>query len=123
VEIKKLSHVCLSTKNLEKVRDFYINILKFKIVHEFINKNKETYGYFINVGNNSFIEFFLVEKIENSNLSSFRHLCFEVYNIDNLYKRLKKKFPKIKIKIGKTDGIKQFFVKDFENNIIEFHQR
>ena len=123
MEIKKLSHVCLSSKNLKKVIDFYVKILKCKVVHKFVNKNKETYGYFINVGNNTFIEFFLVDKIENSTFSAFRHLCFEVYNIDILYNRLKKTFPKIKIKIGKTDGIKQFFIKDFENNIIEFHQR
>ena len=123
MHIKKLSHICLFTKNLNKVRDFYINLLKFKIVHEFINEKNEIYGFFINTGNNTFLEFFLTEKILAKESNSFRHICFEVYDIDNFYKKMKKKFPDIKLKIGKTDNIKQFFIKDFENNVIEFHQR
>ena len=59
MQIKKLSHVCLSTKSLKKVKDFYIGVLKFKISHEFINDNNKTYGYFIHAGDKTFIEFFL----------------------------------------------------------------
>ena len=123
MQIKKLSHVCLSTKSLKKVKDFYIGILKFKIAHEFINKNNKTYGYFINTGNKTFIEFFLSKnKIIKKN-TPVRHICFEVYDIDTFFKKIKYKFPNSKLKVGKTDNIKQFFIKDYENNIIEFHGR
>lgn len=36
---------------------------------------------------------------------------------------LKKGLKLTKIKRGRTDKILQFFVKDLEGNIIEFHQR
>ena len=121
--VKKLSHVCLSTLDLKKVHDFYINELNFKISHEFKNSKKELYGYFINAGNNTFIEFFLSNKINKSKNNVFRHLCFEVNDLKKIFQKFKKKDPKLKIKIGKTDKIKQFFVKDHEGNIIEFHER
>ena len=66
---------------------------------------------------------FLIQKKKN-NLKNkndkFRHICFEVKNIKRFAKKLNKK---IKIQRGKTDNILQFFIKDFEGNIVEFHQR
>ena len=56
--IKTLSHISLSSSNLEKVKKFYIDILKFKIVHKFINpKTNFEYGIFIFCGNNTLLEF------------------------------------------------------------------
>lgn len=121
--VKKLSHICLSTLDLDKVYKFYINELNFKISHKFINSKNELYGYFINAGNNTFLEFFLSKKINRAKNNIFRHLCFEVYDLKKVYNKFKKKNPNLKIKIGKTDRVKQFFVKDFEGNIIEFHER
>ena len=123
MHIKKLSHVCISTKNLKKVKDFYVDILNFKIDHEFINENNEIYGYFINTGNKTFLEFFLSKTKIIKNNTPLRHICFEVYNIDLFFNKIKKKIPTSQLKLGKTDNIKQFFIKDYENNIIEFHQR
>ncbi len=120
--ISGLSHISLSTNSLKKVHNFYIKKLGLKIIHKFTNKNKETYGYFISAKNNTFLEFFNSKKkinFKNKN-DKFRHLCFEVKNI----KRFSKRFNKnIKIQRGKTDNILQFFVKDQEGNIVEFHQR
>ena len=61
--IKTLSHISLSSSNLEKVKKFYIDILKFKIVHKFINpKTNFEYGIFIFCGNNTLLEFFTIKK-------------------------------------------------------------
>ena len=61
--IKQLSHVSLSTKSLQKVINFYVKILGFKIAHKFINKkNNELYGLFIYCGNRTFLEFFKDKK-------------------------------------------------------------
>lgn len=120
--IQRLSHVSLSSKRLDKVQKFYVGILGFKVVHEFINpKTNELYGYFLSSGKNTFLEFFTVKKKINKKNSVFRHLCFEVSDIYNFKKKLKNKSSKIKR--GKTDKILQFFTKDLEGNIIEFHQR
>ena len=120
--IKRLSHISLSTNNLKNVIDFYVKILDFKIFHKFINKkNNELYGLFINCGNKSYLEFFKnKKKIKKDN--HFRHICFEVTNIKNIFLKLKKVDKTIKIKRGKTDNVLQFMTRDFEGNLIEFHQ-
>ena len=49
--LKQLSHISLSSRNLQNVIDFYVNILGFKVSHKFINKkNNELYGLFIYCG-------------------------------------------------------------------------
>lgn len=120
--VKNLSHISISTKSLSKVKKFYVELLNLKIIHEFKNKkNNETYGFFLSSGKNTFLEFFKnKDKRQIGNV--FRHLCFEVKDI----KRVRKKlifYKPTSIKRGKTDKILQFFVKDLENNIVEFHQR
>ena len=120
--IKQLSHISISTKNIQHVIKFYVKILGFKISHKFINKkNKELYGLFIYCGNIKFIDFFK-EKKKKSRNSNFRHMCFEVKKIHLLAKKLKKFDKLIEIKRGKTDNVLQFMTKDLENNLIEFHE-
>ena len=121
--IKNLSHISLMSNSLVKVKNFYIKKLGLKIAHEFRNQNNDLYGYFLKSNNETFLEFFVTKKkinFKNKN-NHFRHICFEVSNINNFNK---KKFDnKLKIKRGKTDNVLQTFTKDFEGNIIEFHQR
>ena len=120
--IKQISHISLSTKKIENVTHFYVKILGFKIAHKFINpKNKNLYGLFIYCGNKTFLEFFNYKKKLTSG-TKLRHICFQVTNIKNIAKKLKKFDKKIKIKRGKTDKVLQFMTRDFDNNIIEFHQ-
>ena len=121
--IKNLSHISLMSNSLSKVKNFYVKKLGLKIVHEFRNENNDLYGYFLSSKNNTFLEFFKTKKkINFSNRNNhFKHICFEVSNLKYLNK---KKFNnKFAIKRGKTDKILQFFTKDFEGNIVEFHQR
>ena len=121
--LKQLSHISLTSRNLQNVINFYINILGFKVSHKFINKkNNELYGLFIFCGKKTFIEFFKDKKNNKNINSSFRHLCFEVKKIKSLAKKLKKFDKKIKVKRGKTDNVLQFTTKDFDKNIIEFHE-
>ena len=122
--IKNLSHISLFTNSLYKVNKFYVKKLGLKVVHKFKNKDNKVYGYFLSIDKNTFLEFFLTNKRINFNnkKNHFRHICFEVTNI----KIFKKKYfnqSRIKIVRGKTDNILQFFKKDLEGNIIEFHQR
>ena len=61
--IKQISHISLSTKNINKVIDFYIKVLGFKISHRFINpKNNTLYGLFIYCGNKTFLDAFINPK-------------------------------------------------------------
>tara|TARA_B100001063_G_C16519384_1_gene430874 strand:- start:116 stop:523 length:408 start_codon:yes stop_codon:yes gene_type:complete len=122
MKIKNLSHLCLSSKDLAKVKEFYVDLLGLEIAHKFLNINKELYGYFIHCGNGTFIEFFKTEKINKKNQNIYRHLCLEVKDIKDVAKIFKNSNNNIEIKRGNTDNILQFFVRDFEDNLIEFHQ-
>ena len=121
--IKNLSHISLMSNSLNKVKNFYVNKLGLKIAHEFRNEKNELYGYFLSSNKNTFLEIFkTTKKINFKNKSNhFKHLCFEVSNIKKFNKKIFNN--KYKINRGKTDKILQFFAKDFEGNIIEFHQR
>ena len=119
--IKGISHISLSSKNLKKVIDFYVKFLGFKIAHKFTNADKKLYGVFIYCGNRTFIEFFKSKERYATKKSKFRHICFEVRNFQQLFNKVKKKFKNIKINRGKTDHVLQFFIKDFEGNLVEFH--
>jgi len=120
--INSLSHISLSSRDLKKVKRFYVDLLKLKIVHEFKNKKGGLYGYFLYTNNSTFLEFFKSKKISNEKKVKLRHICFQTKNILQIKKKLFSFDKSIKIKRGKTDNIKQFFTKDFEGNIIEFHQ-
>ena len=121
--ILNISHISLSTNSLKKVENFYVKKLKFKIVHKFINqKTGQTYGYFLKISKRNYLEFFLSKGNYKKNLNKpYRHLCFDV---DDIYKTKKMfKNNNIFIKRGKTDNILQFFTKDHEGNLVEFHQK
>lgn len=119
--IKQISHISLKTHSINNVINFYIKILGFKISHKFINKKKEIYGLFIYCGNRTLLEFFL-NNTKKKNNSPIKHICFEVKKIRQLAKKLKKFDKNIKVKRGKTDYVLQFMTKDFDKNLIEFHE-
>jgi len=119
--IKQLSHVSLTSRNLNKVILFYVKTLGFTIIHRFVNQKKELYGLFLSSHRRTMLEFFLTNKKVKKSLK-FRHICFEVSNIYKLANSLKKKGYNIKISRGKTDKTLNFNIKDLEHNEVEFHQ-
>lgn len=119
--IKQLSHVSLTSRDLDKVILFYVKTLGFTIIHRFVNQNKEVYGLFLSSHRRTMLEFFLTNRKVKKSLK-FRHICFEVSNIYKLANSLKKKGYNIKISRGKTDKTLNFNIKDLEHNEVEFHQ-
>jgi catechol 2,3-dioxygenase-like lactoylglutathione lyase family enzyme len=119
--IKRLSHICLSTGNLQKVKDFYCNILGCRLIHEFRNRHGELYGLFLLVNNATFVEFFKDDqpKVEGG---LFRHLCFEVENIERWAGMLSEKGFQTDIHRGRSDGALQCWITDPDGNKVEFHQ-
>jgi catechol 2,3-dioxygenase-like lactoylglutathione lyase family enzyme len=60
--IKQLSHVSLTSRNLNKVILFYVKTLGFTIIHRFVNQKKELYGLFLSSHRRTMLEFFLTNE-------------------------------------------------------------
>lgn len=120
IKIKRLGHVCLGTTDLNETLDFYCGILACRVIHEFRNANGQLYGVFLKITRGNFLEFFLEKNPSPGGF--FRHICFEVDDIERVNKTLNEKGFKAEIRRGKTDRVLQFWIQDPDGNMIEFHQ-
>ena len=121
--IIRLSHVCLSSSNLENTIYFYCGLLGLEVVHEFFNAEGLRYGVLIHSGNGTFLEYFLkqeLDTVEKHEKSGFRHICFQVTDL----KEITSLFPdrELKVVIGKTDFVPQVWITDPDGYLVEFHE-
>jgi len=119
--LKRLSHACLGSANLPKTIAFYREFVGCEVAHEFRNAAGELYGVFLSCRNGTFLEFFNEQQPKPAG-GLFRHLCFEVDNIEDMATVARKHGLTVEIKRGRTDHILQFFVYDPDGNMIEFQQ-
>jgi catechol 2,3-dioxygenase-like lactoylglutathione lyase family enzyme len=119
--LKRLSHVCLGSTNVQTTVEFYSRLLGCKIAHEFRNPAGELYGVFLSCNNGTFLEFFN-EQVHKPAGGLFRHLCFEVDDIRAMAKVAQMSGFKPEVRRGRTDRILQFFVHDPDGNMVEFQQ-
>jgi catechol 2,3-dioxygenase-like lactoylglutathione lyase family enzyme len=122
MRIKRLSHVSLNTCDLAATQRFYVDVLGFEIAHEFRNAAGERYGFFLHAGGGSFVECFQNKDVKATD-GRFRHLCFEVDDIEGFAARLGEHgYANVAPRRGRTDGVLQFFILDPEGVEIEFQQ-
>lgn len=119
--IRQLAHVCLGTPDLDRAVDFYQRVLGFETVHEFVNDKGERYGIFLFCGGRTFLELFNDQDTPKDG-GLFRHICFEVDDIEEHFANLRKRGLKSDIVRGKTDQTLQSWVFDPDGNKIEFQQ-
>ena len=119
--LKRLSHVCLGSTDLTRTRDFYCRVLGCEVAHEFRNPAGELYGVFLACRNGTFLEFFR-EPAPKPPGGLFRHMCFEVEDIERTADELRSHGFRPEVKRGRTDHILQFFIHDPDGNMIEFQQ-
>ncbi len=119
--IKSIVHACFGTSSLQTTRDFYCKVLDGEVVHEFHNAEHELYGMIVKIGDKSFLEFFL-DKTPFVSQQMFRHLCFEVEDIQSTKKRLEAHGFVCEINCGKTDFTLQLWINDPQGIKLEFHQ-
>jgi lactoylglutathione lyase len=120
--IKRFSHACLSSRDLDATERFYVEVMGCTVAHEFRNAAGERYGFFLHAGDGTFLEFF--KKADaGTEEGLFRHLCFEVDDIDAFAARLRQfGFKDVVIKRGRTDRILQCFIHDPDGTQVEIQQ-
>jgi len=119
--LKRLSHACLGSTNLPRTIAFYRELIGCEVAHEFRNAAGELYGVFLSCRNVTFLEFFNEQQPKPPG-GLFRHLCFEVDDVEDMAAVARRHGLTAEIKRGRTDHILQFFIHDPDGNMVEFQQ-
>lgn len=123
IGLVRLSHLCLSSVDLDASEAFYVKLVGGKLVFEFRNDAGDRYGLFISLGNGTFLEIFKIDnEVLSSENSGFRHLCLQVQDIHFAANRFKEAGYSPQISIGRVDQVPQFWVGDPNGINIEFHE-
>jgi len=116
--IKQLAHICIHTTDLDATAHFYGDGLGLERGYEFI-KDGKLFGYYIKLGNNTFIEVFSGEPGVEGNI---RHVAIEVEDIDAVISRLRAHGYEAGNKSFGGDQAWQAWTTDPSGVRIEFHQ-
>ncbi|HVO32300.1 MAG TPA: VOC family protein, partial [Elusimicrobiota bacterium] len=119
--LKRLSHASFGTTDLTRTIAFYQSMLDCSVAHEFRNASGELYGVFMNCRDGTFLEFFN-EQSPKPPGGPFRHICFEVDDIEAAAARFRAAGYAPEVRRGRTDRILQFFVHDPDGTMLEFQQ-
>ncbi|MFO7799916.1 VOC family protein [Rhodohalobacter sp.] len=116
--IKQLAHICIHTEDLKGTERFYCEVLGLEKGFIF-EKDKELFGYYIKLGNDSFIEVF---KGKPGKIGNINHLAIETDDIDQIITTLRSNgFDATDKKLG-CDHTWQTWTNDPNGVRIEFHQ-
>jgi catechol 2,3-dioxygenase-like lactoylglutathione lyase family enzyme len=117
----QLSHVAFYCRDIVRMEQFYGDLLGLKRVHVF-NEGQED-EFFILGRDNLRIELFKMKNDLIPGNGSFRHFAVEIPSMDNFLALLKQKNIIVDRIIDRSDDTGVFricFIKDPENNVIEF---
>lgn len=126
--INKIHHAAIICSNYEKSKDFYVNILGFKILKETYRSERKSYKLDLKIAGEYQIELFSFpdppERITSPEARGLRHLAFEVDDIENSVKYLNgKNIVTEPIKIDIVTGKKYTFFRDPDNLPLEICEK
>lgn len=126
--INKIHHAAIICSNYEKSKDFYVNILGFKILKETYRSERKSYKLDLKIAGEYQIELFSFpdppERITSPEAKGLRHLAFEVDDIKNSVKYLNEKnIVTEPIKIDIVTGKKYTFFRDPDNLPLEICEK
>lgn len=114
--IKQLAHICIHATDLEETSRFYTEILGLKKAFVF-ERNGEPFGYYIDFGNNTFVEVF---KGSPGEVGNIQHVAVEVEDMDGLIDRIRSHGLEIGEKKLGADQTWQVWLTDPNGIRIEF---
>jgi glyoxylase I family protein len=90
--VKKVNHIAIIVSNLEVSKDFYINKLGFKLIHQIDRPERQSTILYLDAGN-AIIELFSFPnppaRLSWPEATGLRHLAFDVENFDATLEKLK----------------------------------
>ena len=114
--IKRLAHVCLQVRDIQKTVAFYRDGLGFPIAFSFTKKGKLKGAYFA-MGDNTFVEVFEVDSPVG-----ITHFCLETDDIDDFMAKASAKNIECTPKKLGCDQTWQTWLRDPDGNAFEIHQ-
>ena len=116
--INQLAHICIHSRDLEETGRFYFGALGLEKGFEFI-KDDALFGYYIQLGNNTFIEVF---QGDPGGVGNINHIAIQTDDIDAVIERVKEHGYDIGEKSLGADHSWQVWTADPSGVRIEFHQ-
>lgn len=129
--IRQLAHLCLFTNQLDTMVAFYRDKLGFPVAFTMRNQDGYQFGYYFNLGNNTFVEIFdqagaakmwggQTEPRKPNQGVRFGHFCLEVLGLEEACRELESRGVKIlrPVKTG-IDHSRQAWIEDPDGNSIE----
>ena len=118
--IRKLSHICVGSSDIDRTEAFYADLLGARTVHEFRNDQNIRYGIMMAFGQGTFLECFKESGLLTDG-TRIRHFCLEVDDLDTQHAIAARLGSPTAIRRGRTDQVLQFMVNDPDGVLIEFH--
>lgn len=127
LKISKIHHVAIVCSNYEASKKFYVDILKFSIIHETYRAERDSYKLDLNVSERDTIELFSFpsppSRPSKPEACGLRHLAFEVDNIEeNVDYLLARGIAVETIRVDEITGKKFTFFKDPDNLPLEIYE-
>jgi lactoylglutathione lyase/glyoxylase I family protein len=120
VPVKRIAHVCLNVRNLEKSVDWYSK-LGFREVFRFDRKGKP-YGIYLEIAEGNYIEIFENPGMGTVVNNGIVHFCLESDSIETLMKEYDAAGISYTPKKLGCDNTWQIWLTDPDGNAFEIHQ-
>ncbi|MBK0384143.1 VOC family protein [Pedobacter sp. SD-b] len=125
--IKTLHHIAIICSDYEKSKQFYTEVLGFKIEQEILRKERQSYKLDLSLNGTYLIELFSfpnpTERPSRPEATGLRHIAFGVENLDESVEMLKNKGIEAEpIRIDEFTDKRFTFFADPDNLPIEFYE-
>lgn len=121
MKITRLAHINIGSTDLAASERFYCEILGLSKAFEF-HKDGALYGFYVNVGDTTFVEIFTQDEGANPPNALLRHLCLEVDDLDAVIADVRAKGWEISDKKRGCDQSWQAWITDPSGVPIELMQ-
>jgi lactoylglutathione lyase len=118
--LKRIAHVCLNVKNLDRSLDFYTR-LGFEPVFRFTRAGKP-FGVYLRLAESTFIEIFEDPTLQTPVNTGLVHFCLETDDLDGMVRELAAQGIAFTDKKLGCDHTWQIWLKDPDGNAFEVHQ-
>jgi glyoxylase I family protein len=128
MKINKIHHVAIICTNYTESKHFYVDILKFSVIHETYRSERDSYKLDLKVSDHDTLELFSFpsppSRPSTPEACGLRHLAFEVDNIEENIDYLTSKGVNVEpVRVDPITGKKFTFFKDPDNLPLEIYEK